>query len=165
MTRTFETYQAQTSVQSAYFAALVPQLTSPFNNWQWQFFGFGRQMKALLKEGCSWLGDSEPLPEFHIVPDAYYVDATNRTVYMLEIVETNDIDDTKASNISDAFWALDEGEWQLAVVLFYPKYGKTMIVDPFFLDGRAAEFKERTCPYRDAFTTLKRDVAVVQQAA
>ena len=158
------------SSQQLYYAALIPQLAEPFRNFDWQFSGFSKWVKEALSTCVEDLEDdleddttaAEDV-HVHFIPDGFFADPETRMAFVLEVVDTNDVDNTKARAIADCFWLLDRASWQLACVLFYPKYTRTMLVwDLMFLNGYAThQFKDRRNPYRDAFTVLRRDAGEV----
>lgn len=138
------------SPQQTYYSHLTKQLAAPFNGYKWQFSGFPKWCREARAGSC------EDVINVEIVPDAFAADETTRTIYALEVVDSSDITDDKAERIANAFWLLDEAEWELEIVLFYPKYSRTMIVrDLITLDSRHEDFTGRSKPWRDAFTVLK----------
>ena len=148
------------SPQQTYYAALVPQLAEPLCHYDWQFRGFNRWIKTALAPLIEDEDDETTAEDAraHFIPDGFFADPETKRLYVLEVVETNDVDDRKAAVISDCFWLVDRSlEWQFeAVVLFYPKYARTMLVsDLYAIDGYAARFEGRKTPYRDAFTVLR----------
>lgn len=132
------------SPQQQYYASLVPGLAAPFDSFKWKFYGF-----------CPWyrqlLGISSP----GIVPDGHCVDVERSHLYLLEIVETHDIDEEKAERLSTACWAIDELGWNTDIVIYYPRFCKTVINQyALLLDQQAVH----SGGYRAAFTKLTRDI-------
>lgn len=140
------------STQAKYYSCLIQQLAPCLRGLDWKLEGF----RPWARETYAACEDCEDA-DWHIgfTPDAWALDAEQRMVYILEIVESHDITEEKARRISNCFWYLDAAYWQLAVIMFYPKYSRTLYVDPLFLDGTAKVLAERQCPYSDAFTALK----------
>jgi hypothetical protein len=143
--------------QQTYYSFLFSQLPSPFNSFDWKTAGFQKFVRTTLnpyEDGLPYL-----VTDWAVVPDAWcaITGGEDRWVTLLEIVESNDIDENKARKIANLFWMFDEAEYQMNVVLFYPKTSSTMLVhDLMLLDARArVDLKGRLYPYRDAFNTLK----------
>ena len=143
-----------------YYKLLAKELPAPYASFNWQTKGFNKAARKLQVQAISdgRLDEEDACARTFnrlIVRDAFAVDESSRTVYILEVVETNDIDNRKASRISDVFWQLDRAEWTLAVLVFYSAQARTVAVDPFFLDGIASRLKDGPAPYRQAFAILK----------
>jgi hypothetical protein len=141
-----------------------------FCGYDWRFNGFSNWLRNEVATHRVNTGADEDTDEAQIQqaireekltidvginPDAYALDDTNKFVYCLEIVESNDIDDLKATKLANCFWHLDEAYWYLVVILFYPRQGRTMLMQKLnVIDGVAGDFEGRPHPYRDAFTAL-----------
>jgi hypothetical protein len=148
---------ANRSAQQSYYAALTQQLAEPFCRFPWEFSGFPKLVRRILKEEDeAFLLDGSYQRPVGFVPDAFAVAPKSRIITILEIVESNDICDRKAAAISECFWNLDAAHWQLGCVLLYPAYAHTMLAwELFALDARAEQFGS----YKRAFTSLRKDVA------
>jgi hypothetical protein len=140
---------------------LFSKLPAPANRFDWKTNGFLRFIKNAVckidesEDGEDMLLDIERIRDARIIPDAFCVDEENRMVYVLEIVNTHDIDDTKAGKISDCFWLLDYAEYQLVVLVFYEDTQRLLLaLNLMFLDRIAEQLEGRQYPYRDAFRTL-----------
>ena len=139
---------------AAYYSLLFPQLPVPFNQFVWKTEGFSKFARGVLAENCA------AFPA--IVPDAWYVDDGHH-ITILEVVETNDIDDDKARKLTTLWWGFDNVGYEFSVLLFYPRTQSTVAVpDLYAMDGHAAKLEGRQHPYRDAFNTLKVRVAAQQ---
>ncbi len=144
--------------QQGYYSLLIPRLSAPFRDLPWQHSGFPRFVRQTL-DGHEAAQELETW-NWTVLPDAWYHDPDDRQVTLLEIVETNDVSESKARRLANLFWLLDIAGYYTSVVLFYPQTSSTLVVNDLpSLDAVAEELKGRRTPYRDAFESLKQAVA------
>jgi hypothetical protein len=110
-----------------YYASVLSQLPAPFNSVDWEFAGFAKQARKLFDADPEEIEDLELRT---IVPDAFCIDRDNKCLIALEIVDSHDIDNTKAQSYCDYAFAL--GDTSLLVLVHYPKLQQTVGVDNFF---------------------------------
>jgi hypothetical protein len=85
--------------------------------------GFSR---ALSKEVFPEPDMFRPL---HIVPDAYVFDQDEQLVVVYEVQTTNRPDAYKMSAYRDLWWALDNIEWRLLLIVCDTRDGKSIVTD------------------------------------
>ncbi len=85
--------------------------------------GFG---KALLKEVFP---EPEMYGQIGVVPDAYIIDKERDTIIVYEVQTTNRLDAYKLSVYRDLWWALDNIEWNLVLIVHDTRDGKAIVTD------------------------------------
>jgi hypothetical protein len=127
----------------------------------WETKGFAEHVRKVVTRESGY-GKEETRDalkgNWKIIPDAFFVDEERSLVFILEIVEANDIDENKAVRLSNLSWLLDMAGYAADVVQFYPESGSTFVVNTFGLDWTASTLKGRKFPHRDAFKTAKQQV-------
>lgn len=151
------------SNQQQQYASIIPQLPEPFKSFGWEFSGFGKQARKLFD------ADPEEIEDLNlrkIIPDAFYYDAENKCLIALEIVDSHDIDNTKARTYCDYSYAL--GETPLLLLIHYPKFRATVGVENFFAVTMEAMRLQKTEPktaWRDAMMKHRQKVEEAREAA
>jgi hypothetical protein len=71
-------------------------------------------------ELMEWCWNNKWRPSF--VPDLWYVDPTNRDIYIFEIEDTSPLTSLKLSKLVDFWWSMDNEGWDVHVFVF-DRYG------------------------------------------
>jgi hypothetical protein len=88
------------------------------------------------KELMEWCWNDRWRPSF--VPDLWFIDEKERSVRLIEIEDTSPITPRKLNELIDFFWAMDNENWAVEVVVF-DRYG----LNPRELSLQRADFAGR----------------------